>query len=177
MCWVIVLLRMKSESAMAVVVRLLARISGFDEFLCVPSVMPPGVSSVIPKGRAAFKLETAKPQLQKQYFRVTVFTSICLQRWGFIVPNYLLPIVTPQSEHLIENTSLRAPVITQGRTWFIKILRLNTRMDRPSLLKPWPLPYPEKKVDRRKKWTGTLEKGFNVVMDEVQLFDLFYRKK
>ena len=40
----------------------------------------------------------------------------------------------------------------------------------------------QKKVDRHfeksgKKWTGTLKKGFNVVMDEVELFDLFYRKK
>jgi len=31
--------------------------------------------------------------------------------------------------------------------------------------------------EREKKWTGTLKKGFNVVMDEVEPFDLFYRKK
>jgi len=29
-------------------------------------------------------------------------------------------------------------------------------------------------VYSEKKWTGTLKKGFNVVMDEVELFDLFY---
>jgi len=28
-----------------------------------------------------------------------------------------------------------------------------------------------------KKWTGTLEKGFNVVMDEVEPFDFFIEKK
>ena len=32
-------------------------------------------------------------------------------------------------------------------------------------------------MKKKKKWTGTLEKGFNVVMDEVEPFDLFYRKK
>ena len=33
------------------------------------------------------------------------------------------------------------------------------------------------KGPQEKKWTGTLKKGFNVVMDEVEPFDLFYRKK
>ena len=62
MCRVIVLLSMKIESGMAVVVfRLLASISGSDEFLCVPSVM----SLVIPKGIAAFKSETAERNLKK----------------------------------------------------------------------------------------------------------------
>ena len=58
MCWVIVLLRMKSESAMAVVVCLLATISGSDEFLSTLSAIP----LVIPKGRATFKSETTEPQ-------------------------------------------------------------------------------------------------------------------
>ena len=61
MCWVIVLLRMKVESGMAVVVvRLLAMRSGLCEFLCNPSVMPSVISSVIPKGSAGFKSERKK---------------------------------------------------------------------------------------------------------------------
>jgi len=30
---------------------------------------------------------------------------------------------------------------------------------------------------QKKKWTGTYKKEFNVVIDEVEPFDLFYRKK
>jgi len=35
----------------------------------------------------------------------------------------------------------------------------------------------EKSGQARKKWTGTLKKGFNVVMDEVEPFDFFIEKK
>ena len=31
--------------------------------------------------------------------------------------------------------------------------------------------------DEKKKGSGTFKRGFNIVMDEVEPFDLFYRKK